>query len=714
MASTDAQKHSMPVAIAPTPDGASSADLGGNAASAQPTKSYTCQTCAKRKVKCDKTTPICSSCRKSKLECFYQAPPPRRRKRNLEDDDIEERLARYELIMRQHGLLPQHANTSPSIRETLDEPISLRFNESETSSTGKLVGGQGRSRYISSNLWYNLGDDEVQRMSDSEEAAQIGTSDDGSSALDPLTGALMGGQQSLLLYHPTHVEAMTLWKAHIEKVEPLCKILHIPTTFSMVKMVSQHPARASKADECLLFAIYHFAAFSMTENECAEDFGESRATLVQRYHFATRQALVNASFLKTTDMSILQALVLFLLSCRYFYDPHTYWILTGVAVRIAQRMGLHRDGEKLGLLPFDVQMRRRLFYQLLPLDLLASQLSGTGIGTMPDSWDTQQPLNINDDQIWPGMTKAPEERKGATEMMFCVTRSTIGMVIARAGKSMHGAGSGPFQNYNEVEPVIREVENKIEEEYIRYCDMINPLHFMTTIFARSAITALRIRVRLPKVKNKTITKEERQELLRLSQKIIDADTAAYGHANLRRYQWYMTSFFVWGLWDSLIFVLTSLSRPGYDLLSPAETDAAWSRVGQVYSHHDELVESKRALHIAVGRLALKAWDANPASSNLQEPAFVATLRSLRKGTSESRKESQDSTVTTVVGGTDTMSPNGVAPESDPNLPFVSFSDGIDFDMGDDFNIDTADWMFWDKLIKDNQAKVDPQQAGFSQ
>jgi hypothetical protein len=131
--------------------------------------------------------------------------------------------------------------------------------------------------------------------------------------------------------------------------------------------------------------------------------------MMQRYHFATRQALVNAYFLKTTEMSVLQSLVLFLLPCRYFYDSHTYWILTGVAVRIAQRMGIHRDGDKLGLSPLDVQMRRLLFYQLLPLDGNASVLSGTGISVMPDAWDTQPPLNIDDDQIWPGMTETPQE-----------------------------------------------------------------------------------------------------------------------------------------------------------------------------------------------------------------------------------------------------------------------------------------------------------------
>ena len=250
----------------------------------------------------------------------------------------------------------------------------------------------------------------------------------------------MGFQQSLLQYHPTHAEALMLWKTHTENVEPICKVLHIPSAFKIVEMASQQPEIASKADECLLFAIYHFAIFSMTEEECVKQFGQSRGALMQRYHFASRQALVNAFFLKTIKISIIQALVLFLIPCRSFYDPHTYWILTGVAARIAQRIGLHRDGEKLGLPPFDVQMRRRLFYQLLPLDSIASRMSGTSVGIVPGTWDTLPPLNINDDQIWRGMTDTPEEQKGATEMIFCLARSCVGKYFAKAGRSIHSAG----------------------------------------------------------------------------------------------------------------------------------------------------------------------------------------------------------------------------------------------------------------------------------
>jgi hypothetical protein len=698
MADAVVQLDRRPVAITPAPPWACTIDICGNEESPQPTMPYSCQNCAKRKVKCDKSTPICASCRKGKLRCIYQTPPPRRRKRDL-SRDINERLAQYERILRQHGLLPQDANT-PYIEETPQEPISLRFIEPETSRTGKVLSSQGKSRYIDSSLWRSLGDDAIQSMPDDEEEDQAyGEISEGISP-DPLTGEFVGSQQCLLQYHPTNAEAMVLWETHIENVEPICKILHIPSTGEKVQVASRQPSNASKADECLLFAIYHFAVFSMTEEDCISKFGQSRDTLMHKYHFATRQALVNASFLKTTEMSILQALVLFLLSCRHFYDPHTNWILTGVAVRISQRMGLHRDGEKLGLPPFEVQMRRRLFYQVLPLDGVASQLSGTGIAIMPDSWDTQQPSNNNDNQIWPGMTKAPKEQEGATEMIFCLARSCIGKYTVIAGKPTQGAGSLQSGNYDEVKLSIRQAECEVEEKYIRYCDIVNPLHFLTMISARSAINAMRLRILLPKVRNQTITDTEWRDLFRLTQKIMDADTAAYTNPNLSKYLWHMRSFFVWGSWDSLIFVLNSLWRS--TLLSPQEIDAAWGRVEQAYKNHDELIESNRALQVAVRCLTLKAWDAKLPSSSLPEPPFINALRVPRGMNHQSRAERQHNNANNLDEKLDIVPLGDISSANDYTPLFDNLSGGFDFDAGNDFNFDAADWTFWEQLIKDNQ------------
>lgn len=49
-------------------------------------------------------------------------------------------------------------------------------------------------------------------------------------------------------------------------------------------------------------------------------------------------------------------------------DPCSLWTLLGVAVRIGQGLGLHRDGTSLGLSPFEIEMRRRLWWNIVVLD----------------------------------------------------------------------------------------------------------------------------------------------------------------------------------------------------------------------------------------------------------------------------------------------------------------------------------------------------------
>jgi hypothetical protein len=48
--------------------------------------------------------------------------------------------------------------------------------------------------------------------------------------------------------------------------------------------------------------------------------------------------------------------------------------MTGVAVRLGQTMGLHRDGITLGLSPFETEMRRRLWWHLVHLDFRAADM----------------------------------------------------------------------------------------------------------------------------------------------------------------------------------------------------------------------------------------------------------------------------------------------------------------------------------------------------
>lgn len=384
-------------------------------------------------------------------------------------------------------------------------------------------------------------------------------------------------------------------------------------------------------------------------------------------------------------MPVLQAYTLFLIAMRTQIDSHTFWILTGIAIRLAQRMGLHRDGENLGLPPFEVQMRRRLFWQLLPLDGYAGQVSGTGISISPNSWDTKQPLNINDDQIFPGMTQQPQEQRGASEMIFCLSRIELSNFYTRTGVKMKEIGATiQFRDAEDIERLIDEVEDLIETKFLRYCDILNPLHFLTTGIVRSATNAVRLHARMPLLMKQTITDAQRRDLCTLAERILDTNSTIYGNPSMKKFRWQMRAFF---LWDALLCILRSLAEVGF--YSTSELNTTWNKVAEVYSNHEELVKGRRTLHVTIGKVTLNAWLANPPSNSFPEPAFITALRAQREPKVNRQQESVDD-----MGGIDKVADGvSVFDELFDNI------DETDLNLNSGFTLGSSDWVFWDQLCR---------------
>lgn len=55
--------------------------------------------------------------------------------------------------------------------------------------------------------------------------------------------------------------------------------------------------------------------------------------------------------------------------------------MTAAVHRIAHGLGLHRDGTRFGLSPFETETRHRLWWSIYLLDLRASEYRGIGLQT---------------------------------------------------------------------------------------------------------------------------------------------------------------------------------------------------------------------------------------------------------------------------------------------------------------------------------------------
>ncbi|KAH7018939.1 fungal-specific transcription factor domain-containing protein [Ilyonectria destructans] len=203
-----------------------------------------------------------------------------------------------------------------------------------------------------------------------------------------------------------------LWQVFLERVHPLTKVIHAPTVQPYLVDAVFSTGRLPKDMQALIFSILSLATLLLGEDESRNMLGSSREHAFQRFSAELRTALQRARCLELPSLTLLQALLLYLISLQGRYGSRKPWILSRVCVRMAQKLGLHRDGELLGLSPFETEMRRRVWWQTVRLDLKSTRAWGLSPSTLPLTTDCKIPTDIDDEDLLPDATE-PFETKMA-------------------------------------------------------------------------------------------------------------------------------------------------------------------------------------------------------------------------------------------------------------------------------------------------------------
>ena len=115
-------------------------------------------------------------------------------------------------------------------------------------------------------------------------------------------------------FHPPNQMRTLLWNIFAQNVDPIVKILHLPSVKDNIFTAYDSLDNLGKPIESLIFAVFFAAVTSMTPNDCREILGEDKKELLVRYRFAAEQALERAGLLTTQEVMVLQAFVIFLVS----------------------------------------------------------------------------------------------------------------------------------------------------------------------------------------------------------------------------------------------------------------------------------------------------------------------------------------------------------------------------------------------------------------
>ena len=121
--------------------------------------------------------------------------------------------------------------------------------------------------------------------------------------------------------HPSPVHMVLLCDLYARNVDPMFKVLHIPTLRQLVTKASSNLKSVPSGNdvEALLFAVYYAAITSITQEQCKSFFQNDRDSLLARYRSGTEAALVNADLLNTTELGTIQALAVFTVR---IFDQH--------------------------------------------------------------------------------------------------------------------------------------------------------------------------------------------------------------------------------------------------------------------------------------------------------------------------------------------------------------------------------------------------------
>lgn len=388
------------------------------------------------------------------------------------------------------------------------------------------------------------------------------------------------------------------------------------------------------------------------------------------------------------------------------YQSDTMFILSGVAVRLARRMGLHRDGTSLGLSPFETEIRRRLWWIIVFIDCRTADFSGTMPSMDLFLSDTKKPLNVEDEDLKPDMVEPPPERTGITSVVLCLIRYEI-VDFWRKVKLQHSYDFGwenltrPSVTSAERNSMIKEVEDTLERKYLRYCDPSNPLHCFSSVLARASICKMNLYAYNPRQFancGAKVPQRARDIIFSNGMKLLEYGNLIHKDPNLRKFSTQTGSSYVW---DTLLYVLIEARNRK---IGP-DVDRAWKLIGEAFANYPLIyAQSAEALYAALGSWTLQVWDDCVAARNEEgmpqppTPDYIEALRRCRTPAGSSSKPDAATHLEGAMGssvGNDKSQPlrhdgnYGADPE-----PIESF----DFSSILSFDLEQDEWAQWERLL----------------
>ncbi|KAK9244839.1 fungal-specific transcription factor domain-containing protein [Lipomyces tetrasporus] len=419
-----------------------------------------CTLCRKRKLKCDRCQP-CETCarRGLSLSCTYVHSNASERLDRSElplapSASIQDRIGQLERLVislmnlnaaKPTDQIPANAHGSSKLSSPVTENgvngNALPQDPSQLSdSFGRISLENSETSYVESAHWTAILDgiaelkDYFEDDHDPIELHALAT--EGFDGPELLCGRYKRvDKPEILAAIPSRSIVDRLIAKYFSTMGLVCVLTHRPTFIKEYEQFWNHPLDTSVMWIGLLFAIMCLGAqyqlFSSNESGQPLDLQSASDSerLIQTYREKTIQCLVLGKYTRSVPYTI-ETLLLYL-HIEYLRSEDTQignWILMGIIVRLALRMGYHRDGSHSSRIsPFHAEMRRRAWAVISQLDIFGSAQVGLPRMIKELQSDTAEPRNLLDEDFDENAVELPPPRPDTdpTPIKYLVAKNKL-------------------------------------------------------------------------------------------------------------------------------------------------------------------------------------------------------------------------------------------------------------------------------------------------
>ena len=154
------------------------------------------------------------------------------------------------------------------------------------------------------------------------------------------------------------------------------------------------------------------------------------------------------------------------------------WLLTGMILQIATRMGYHRDADHFsGISPFEGEMRRRVWLTILQLDLLISMEMGLPRNAINTHIDTKHPRNLSDDDFNEDTTEMPPPRPDTewTPILPLIARGQLNAALGKICDLNTDITTPSHDEVTKIDALLEDVHKHTIPSILRWAPMPHPI-----------------------------------------------------------------------------------------------------------------------------------------------------------------------------------------------------------------------------------------------